>query len=158
VAVDLRPREETFTGEHPEVLRGDSLGGYSFAMTRVDSETVAPIRKGHPTLGWEGDPRLQMYWDGVVHRHTLVRLEHDGEYRPVCSTPPHTILNEEWVNRLVAKLVATDANRGFDVRAAMDARNAAVDAEKARVQGDKFDAMADKLRWALKKDHADYYV
>lgn len=151
-------REAEFTGEHPETLRGhDVLAGFSYLMSRVDGALGRPFRFGAPALGWEGDLRLQLYWDGSEARYVLMRLEHDGQYRAVTATLPHTILNEEKVNQVVARLVQTDTRRGFDVKAHVDSHNAAIDREKDRVQGEKFENMADKLRWALKRDGIHNY-
>jgi hypothetical protein len=146
-------REAEFTGQHPEVLRGfDELAGFAYHMTREDGPLVRSLRLGAPALGWEGDSRLQMYWDGSEARYVLMRLEHDGQYRAVTATKPHTILNEEKVNQVIRRLVETDVRRGFDVKSSVDTHNARLDTSNARTQGDKFESMADKLRWALKRD------
>lgn len=151
-------RETEFTGQHPEVLRGyDDAEGYAFPLTRVDGPVADPFRTGAPALGWEGDRRLQLYWDGSASRYVLMRLERNGEYSAVTATKPHTILNDEKVNQVIKRLVETDVRRGFDIKQAVDSHNARVDAEAARARGDKFESMADKLRWALKRDGADNY-
>lgn len=152
-------REAEFTGQHPETLRGhDELAGYSYLIDRVDGPLGQPFRHGAPALGWEGDLRLQLYWDGSEARYVLMRLEHDGQYRAVTATKQHTILNDEKVNQVIRRLVQTDTRRGFDVKATVDSHNAAIDREKARVEGDKHENMADKLRWALKRDGLHNYV
>lgn len=146
-------REAEFTGEHPETLRGhDVLAGFSYLMSRVDGELGRPFRHGAPALGWEGDLRLQLYWDGSESRYVLMRLEHDGQYRAVTCTKPYTLVNSETINQVIARLVQHDTRRGFDVKAHVDRHNAAVEREHERVQGEKFENMADKLRWALKRD------
>lgn len=148
--------ETTFLGHHPETLRLESFDGVTH-LQRVDHPVASPLRDGAPTLGWEGDHRLQMYVDLKCDVWVLVRLEWDGEYRVVTVSPTGQQLNEEQVNRLIVRLVGHDTRRGFDVKAAVDANNAALDAEKARVEGDKVDAIADRLGWGLKKDVGYHY-
>lgn len=95
------PREETPTAlVHPEWVGGRRLWMESGVM-----EVIRKIREGDPVRGWEGDPRLAVYWtDGGWE---LCRFEHDGEYRLVARSRPDVPLDE----RLIDLLVANDRQR-----------------------------------------------
>lgn len=95
------PREDTSAGlVHPEWVNGRRLW-----FEPAVAETIRKLREGDPVRGWEGDPRLAVYWapDGWE----VCRLEHDGQYRLVWRGKAGTPLDE----RLIDMLVAFDRQR-----------------------------------------------
>jgi hypothetical protein len=94
-------REETPAGlVHPEWVGGRRLW--------IDGAMAALIHKlhfGDPVRGWEGDPRLAVYW--APPRWEVWRLEHDGQYRQVCRSLPDIPFDE----RLIDSLIQWDRHR-----------------------------------------------
>jgi len=154
MAVILEPTLATVL--HPETLRVDSIDGVTHLL-RVDHPVVAPLQRGLPTKGWEGDPRLCMYLDGRANAWVLMRLEADFQYRVVTVSPVGRQLNEEEINRLIDRLIAHDIRRGFKPKEAVDAHNAAVDKAKADAAGERHEAVADRLAWGITKDVGYHY-
>lgn len=78
------------------------------------ADMVDRLQNGDPTLGWEGDPRLALYWreDG---RWEVSRYE-NGQYSTVCVSRPGVALDA----RLIMRLVEHDHRRGFDPLAILD--------------------------------------
>lgn len=136
------PRENTAAGiDHPEWVGGRRLW--------IDPEIKALVDKlhfGDPTIGWEGDERLALYREG--QSWLLMRLEHDGEYRPICKSRPGLALDE----RLIMRLVEHDSHRGANPIDKVDAVNAAVDKERDYQGTQKVHSAAEKLQWALRRD------
>lgn len=94
-------REETPAGLiHPEWCAGRRLW-----IDGAMSELIRKLHFGDPVRGWEGDPRLAVYWNPP--RWEIMRLEADGEYRMVCRSQPHVPFDE----RLIDALVAHDRTR-----------------------------------------------
>lgn len=152
-------REESLPAgfEHPFFLNVEWIMG-SFTLQRMDGPMFGPIRSGHPALGWEGESRLQMYWDGEAQRYVLCRLCGDGEYRAIVCSEPYPLINEARINEVIAGLVLHDVRRGFDPKAYVDGKNARLDAARQAEVDDHFDnVIVDKLKFALKKDGADNY-
>lgn len=113
-------RENTLTVAQADLVIPDYYRG----MQKWDSPEVADIvdrlRSGDPALGWEGDPRLVLYIEGVEDgekRWVLYRLEHDGSLRGVLRSRPGLPLDQ----RLIIKLMENDTRRGFDPVAYVDA-------------------------------------
>jgi hypothetical protein len=111
-------------------------------------EIVRRIQHGYPELGWEGDPRLAVYWNRETERWEIWRLCEDGEYRMILRSAPRTRLDE----RVIHVLLQHDAWRGYDPKVAVDRHNARVDREKERIASERNEDLADKLAHALKKD------
>ncbi len=101
-------REQSFNHlAHPEWIDGRRV----WRDGDVE-EIVRRIQQGDPTKGWEGDPRLEVYFDQQLRRWELWRLEHDGEYRMVMASKPGAALDLSVIDFLVAH----DRNRGFDIQ------------------------------------------
>lgn len=99
-------REATLTSlVHPEFIDGRSLWIEPDVAGILDR-----IQNGDPTKGWEGDPRLALYYEPSEKRWELWRFEVDGEYRLVCRSKPGVRFNETVIDALVAH----DTRRGFD--------------------------------------------
>jgi hypothetical protein len=98
-------------------------------MDSAMSGLIDKLHHGDPVRGWEGDPRLAVYWAPPCWE--LWRLEHDGEYRIVWRGAPGTPFDE----RLIDMLCAWDRRRRRvalhdQVTAANDARTATLGAER----------------------------
>lgn len=92
---------------HPEHLNGRRV----WRDGHIE-EIVRRLQQGDPTKGWEGDPRLEVYFEPTERRWELWRLEHDGQYRRVLYSDPGKTLDFDVIDHLVAH----DRNRGFDVQ------------------------------------------
>lgn len=140
---------------HPEYLR---LPGRPAAITLIDDPLIAPLHDGYGPLGWEGDPRLAVYVDGNARSWILVRLEADGQYRPVAETglgAAH-VAPVDIVGQLIQFLVTHDSRRGYDPLADADRHNALLEAEQERQLSDRVvNDLAPRLRHALRKDGVD---
>lgn len=151
------PRENSLTTVyHPDHLRLEYPGGAD-KLIRVDHPAVNALTDGEPTLGWEGDPRLQMYVNPKDDVWVLMRFENDGQYRVVTVSPVGQTLNNEEVNKLILRLVAHDTRRGFDPKAATDAHNAQQDKSEVDQLSEYNAQKADKLAWAIRKDLGHLY-
>ena len=140
----IREHSET-TIDHPEFFHGWTR------VDKLDHPAVSALYDGAPDLGWSADPRLCLYRNDMENRYLLARLEADGEYRMVIRSPRGEIITPESINRLIAKLIEGDRNRGVDIIDATLGWN-----ERKRVQMDKeWDAeraeVADKLVYALNR-------
>lgn len=102
---------------HPEWLDGRRI----WRDGTID-DIVRRIQQGDPTKGWEGDPRLEVYFDPQRRRWELWRLEHDGQYRPVIYSDPGASLDLS----IIDFLVTHDRNRGFDVQRHLEVVNGRV--------------------------------
>lgn len=99
-------REQTYNHvAHPEWIDGRRV----WRDGDVE-EIVRRIQQGDPTKGWEGDPRLEVYFAPELRRWELWRLEHDGKHRMVMASKPGVTLGLDVIDFLVAH----DRNRGFD--------------------------------------------
>ena len=100
-------REQSFAHvAHPEWIDGRRIwrdGGVE--------DIVRRIQQGDPTKGWEGDPRLEVYFEPALNRWELWRLESDGQYRLTMASKPGVPLDIDVIDYLVAH----DRNRGFDI-------------------------------------------
>lgn len=153
-AVVLQREESLPVGYmHPRELNVSPLASGSFPLMRVDHPAADPIRDGAADLGWEGDPRLQLYLDCQENRWVLIRLERDGAYRATCVSGPNEPLNPEYANKMIRQVMSWDTRRGVDVVDKVNAHNdsiqAALDAKHAdHVEND----VAPRLAAAIRKD------
>lgn len=74
---------------HPEWVNGRRLW-----MGSEMHDLIHRLHFGDPTIGWEGDERLAVYWDAIERRWFLERLEDDGVYRVVCKSPVDGVFDE----------------------------------------------------------------
>ena len=102
---------------HPEWIDGRRIW-----RDGSTEDIVRRIQNGDPTKGWEGDPRLEVYFDPKRKRWELWRLEHDGQYRPVIYSDPGAILDLT----IIDFLVSHDRNRGFDVHRHIEVINGGI--------------------------------
>ena len=132
---------------HPDRLANGQL----LWMDGSVRELVDRIRFGDPILGWEGDDRIELYWDGADERFELWRCEDDYEYRRICRSGPGVPFDD----RVIHALIQWDGRRRH--KALVDEvndHNAAVRADMDR-QRDEWVAeeLAPRLRHAVRKDN-----
>ena len=130
---------------HPEVVDGRRLW-----MDGSMRDLIHRVRFGDQLLGWEGDERIELYYDGPNERFELWRCEDDGEYRRVCRSQPGMAFDE----RIIHALIAWDGRRR--TKALVDEvneHNAKLDDDKAAtVESWIAEDMAPRLRHAIRKD------
>ena len=140
---------------HPQYQKGKRL----WTDPEV-ADIVQRLHYGDPTLGWEGDPRLALYYvpaatAGGAGRWELQRLEADGEYRVVCRSRPGLALDLG----LIRHLVAHDMRRraAADLEAAVDKANAAAEAARRAPLEDKAAEAFERVVHGLSKDVGHHY-
>lgn len=60
------------------------------------------LHHGDGVKGWEGDPRLEIYWDAERERWEVWRLEDDNVPRFVCRSQPGVPLDDRLIDNLLA--------------------------------------------------------
>jgi hypothetical protein len=140
----MTTREETPQGLlHPEWVAGRKLWMDSAMSTLIDK-----LHYGDPVRGWEGDPRLAVYWNPPVWE--VMRYEADGQYRMVCRSKPGVPFDE----RLIDALVEHDRQRAaIGLHDRIAANNDGIDAAR-RARRDEYIAeeVSPRLRYALRSE------
>jgi hypothetical protein len=127
---------------HPEWVGGRRLWMESAMVSLIDK-----LHHGDPVRGWEGDPRLAVYWNPPVWE--VMRLEADGQYRMVCRSKPGVPFDE----RLIDALVAHDRQRGFQLHAGIVDNNERIKAEhRAALDERVVEDIGPRLRHALRSE------
>jgi hypothetical protein len=138
-------REET----PKSLLHPEWIGGRRLWMESAMSTLVDKLHFGDPVRGWEGDPRLAVYWAPPCWE--IMRLENDGEYRMVCKSKAGVPFDE----RLIDALVAHDRNRhgpGF-VHDGIAASRERSEARQQAVLDERItEDIAPRLRHALRSE------
>ncbi len=131
-------RELTLTRvAHPDPMPEHVAGP---GVILIVDPVADPITRGDPTLGWEGDARLGLYFNVPRRAFELWRLETTGAYMRVARLPgagSGGINAPEAVARLIVHLVTHDTRRGYDVKADVDAHNRTLDRVAAKATADK---------------------
>lgn len=113
-------------------------------------DLIERIRFGDLLLGWEGDERIELYYDGGEKRFELWRLEDDGEYRRVCRSQPGMQFDE----RVIHALIQNDGRRRQ--KALVDEVNDHNDGVRADNEAQRQEwideEMAPRLQHAFRKD------
>ncbi len=144
----LIPREEVFTGTHPEYLHG---------CKKVDHWVVDSIQQG--VGAWAGDPRLALYASVKTDQWLLYRCEHDGQYRRVGASPRGERLGVDTLNKILGHLVDHDVRNGYDPVAEMDVAEAQHEQQVDWSFHDFIEnEFADRLHHALRKDGMHRHV
>jgi hypothetical protein len=130
---------------HPEWVNGRRLW-----MDTPMRDLIERLRFGDPVKGWEGDPRLDVYWNGIDERFELWRLEDDEQYRLVARSGPGVAFDE----RVIDALIGMDGRRR---RISLDQQvidhNTALDAELDRQREEWVaEEAAPRLHHAFRKD------
>ena len=120
---------------------------------RVDHPTVRPLSEGAPDLGWEADPRWAIYLHLQDKRFVVYRLEHDNEYRGFARLPEGQELTPESINQLILRIIAGDSRRGADPVAEIVRAQAEWQRDRDRENRAFIGDLADKLMWALSRQH-----
>jgi hypothetical protein len=116
-------------------------------MDSAMSGLIAKLHNGDPVRGWEGDPRLAVYWSPPCWE--LWRLENDGEYRITWRGKPGTPFDE----RLIDLLVTWDRRRrAVNLHDEITARN---EARSAGIAAERNDYIAEEVapRFAYAVEH-----
>jgi hypothetical protein len=91
----MTDQQSTIT--HPEWVHGRRLW-----MDTPMRDLIHRMRFGDPVKGWEGDPCLELYFDGSAERFEVWRLEDDGEYRFVCRSAVGVPFDERIIDALIS--------------------------------------------------------
>lgn len=133
--------------DHPETL---TYGGS--VLFRIDDPASDVIRDGDHLLGWEGDARYQLYVDPRRRVWVLMRLQLDGRYRSELHVDATALREGDAVGMILGWVLEHDRNRGHDVYAQLEREEAAAEKERDyRVEQHAGD-VADRLKYALRKD------
>lgn len=131
-----------------QVVHPEHVGDRTLWIDPEVRGVVHKLQHGDPTIGWEGDPRLAVYYNGVSRRWELHRFEADGEYRFVAQSPVGARFDE----RIIADLVARDRNRGYHPLQTLQ-HNDRVDRKRsAEFQAWVSEEAAPRLRHAVRGD------
>lgn len=130
---------------HPEWVDGRRLWVDGSMRDLIDR-----LHNGDPVLGWEGDPRLAVYWNQPTQRWELWRLEDDNEYRFVCRSAPGVPFDV----RVIHALIEWDVRRRqVSLHDEIVEHNDRLDAEADKRRNEWIaEEFAPKLRHALRKD------
>jgi hypothetical protein len=108
---------------------------------------IDKLHHGDPVRGWEGDPRLAVYWNPP--HWEVMRLEHDGQYRMVCRSGPNVPFDE----RLIDALVAHDRQRGYQLHGGVVDNNERIKARhRAALDEQLAEDVGPRLRHALRSE------
>lgn len=137
-------REATLTNlVHPEFVDGRQLW--------IEPDVAGVLHRlhyGDPTKGWEGDPRLAVYYDPRAKVWELTRYEADGQYRLVARSKPGVRFNESLIDALVAR----DVRRGFDPHKHIVSVNEGINRKRsAQMQEYIAEEVAPRLQAGLRK-------
>jgi hypothetical protein len=129
------------------LLHPEWVGGRRLWMESAMASLIDKLHHGDPVRGWEGDPRLAVYWAPPCWE--VMRLEADGQYRLVCRSTPGTPFDE----RLIEALVAHDRQRGFQLHERIVNHNEQLDADhRAALDARVTEDVAPRLRHALRSE------
>lgn len=130
---------------HPEWVHGRRLW-----MDTPMRDLIARVRFGDPVKGWEGDPRLELYFNGAEERFELWRLEDDEQYRFVC----RGAVGMAFDDRIIDALIGWDGRRRtVELDEQVKANNVRLDDERdARLDEWVAEEAAPRLRSAFRKD------
>jgi len=130
---------------HPQWVAGRRLwidGGMQ--------DLIHKLHHGDPTIGWEGDERLAVYFNDDTKCWEVMRLEDDNVYRLVARSKPGV----QFDDRFIVLLCETDRQRRRQsLHDEIVANNEAVDRAR-QAETDTFIAeeAAPRLRHAILKD------
>ena len=113
-------------------------------------DLIHKLHYGDPTIGWEGDERLAVYFDDTTRRWEVMRLEDDGVYRLVARSAPGVPFDD----RFLVRLCETDRyRRKVPIGDEIIANNERVDQQRqAELDAWVAEEAAPRLRHAILKD------
>lgn len=121
----------------------------------ADHDFDRRLHEGDPTVGWVGDPRLGVVYNGDTDRIELWRYCEDGEARKITQSRPGVRVLDSDVLRFLAEHDPL-SRRAYNVNADIAAHNAKVRSRQAADLQAREEAAADRLQWALRKDIGAY--
>ena len=136
--------------DQPSIVHPEWVHGRRLWMDTPMRDLIARMRFGDPVKGWEGDVRLELYWNGDEERFEVWRLEDDEQYRFVCRSAPGAPFDD----RIIDALIGWDGRRrAVPIHESVMAHNERVDAERAS-RRDEWVAedLAPRLRHAFRQD------
>lgn len=148
MSVNLLPREAG-VGQlvHPDPMRVDGLN-----LDLIVDPLLKPITHGDTIFGWEGDPRLAVYFNPFYTRWELWRYENDGVYRLVNSWSASQVRAVDLVPIVIQFLVSHDQRRGYNVQEDVMSRFERLQSDAKRVQAEELREAAERVAWGLRKD------
>lgn len=148
MSVELLPREAG-VGQlaHPDPMRVDGLN-----IDLIVDPLTKPITNGDTLLGWEGDPRLALYFNPFYVRWELWRYEGDAVYRIVNSWNAAQVRAADLVPIVVKFLIDHDQRRGYNVHEDVMARYERMQREAAQVKAAELHEAAERVAFGLRKD------
>jgi hypothetical protein len=117
----------------------------------VEDPLIAPLTKGDPIFGWEGDERYALYTNNRAHQWELWRHEDDGVMRHNVSVPGF-VRGPDVVPWLIRWIVAHDTRRGFDPHLHVVEHNTRRAVERDKAESEFNQDFADRFHHALLKD------
>ena len=137
-------REVTLTNlVHPSFIDGRSLWIEPDVARVLDR-----IQNGDPVKGWEGDPRLAVYYEPQEKRWELWRLENDGQYRLFCRSKPGAQFDESIIDALIAHAT----RRGFNPRQHVLTVNEGISWKRSQEMSDYIEEhIAPALQYGLRR-------
>lgn len=116
----------------------------------LDGDIITKLHHGDPTIGWEGDERLAVYFDQATERWEIWRLEDDNEYRRVCRSQPRAMFDE----RVLWDLCQWDRQRRtVSIHDEIAEHNDRLDRERRRAADDEMrEEIIPRLRRAIERD------
>lgn len=89
------------TSHEPAIVHPEWVAGRRLWMDTPMRDLIHRIHDGDPVKGWEGDPRLDVYWNGIDERFELWRREDDEQYRLVCRSGEGVGFDERVIDALI---------------------------------------------------------
>lgn len=133
---------------HPDPLRTE----YGTELELIRDPACLPLWAGDGLLGWQGDPRLAIYFNRTYLRWELWRLEHDNVYRIQTSWPLAEVRGGEIVGKCILYCLECDRQRGYDLLKAMAAIDARGEQNRAYEHAQAVGEAQDRIAWGLRKD------
>lgn len=115
----------------------------------MDADFEHRLKHGESTVGWTGDERLGVYFAAGCLE--LRRLCEDGELRVIMRSRPGVRILDVQTLKFLAEH-DPQSRRAYDVREDMDRHNETIRRHAAVDAAAQNEQVADRLRWALRKD------
>jgi len=111
------------------------------------------LKKGDPTIGWEGDERLYIAPRQGAEGYVVGRLCEDGVKRLICfSKAPHRL------DKQLLIMLRDNDTRHNDVRKRIEQHNARVQKEHDDRAADRISEAMDRVIHGLRKDQGHHYA
>jgi len=136
--------------DQPSIVHPEWVHGRRLWMDTPMRDLIARMRFGDPVKGWEGDARLELYWNGDEERFEVWRLEDDEQYRFVCRSAPGVPFDD----RIIDALIGWDGRRRQSpLHETVINHNLCLDAERDAARDEWVaEDLAPRLRHAFRQD------